>query len=72
MKYIVKIEERLVRTVGIEAKTEQEALAKAERMYNESRIVLDMEDFEGEPHITCYGPTYSRPELARQITKEYE
>ena len=72
MQYIVKIEERLVRTVGIEAKNEAEALAKADRMYRENRIVLDIEDFEGEPHITCYGPTYTRPELARQITKEYE
>lgn len=72
MKYIVKIEERLIRMVGIEAKSEEEAFAKAERMYNEARIVLDAEDFEGEPHITCYGPAYSRPELARQITKEYE
>lgn len=72
MTYIVKIEERLVRTVGIEAKDEKEALAKADRMYREARIVLDTEDFEGEPHITCYGPTYSRPDLARQITKEYD
>lgn len=72
MKYIVKIEERLVRMVGIEAKDEKEAQAKAERMYHESRIVLDMDDYEGEPHITCYGPTYSRPDMARQITKEYE
>lgn len=72
MKYIVKIEERLVRTVGIEARSEEEAVAKAERMYSESRIVLDTEDFEGEPHITCYGPTYSRPDMARMIKKEYE
>lgn len=72
MKYIIKIEERLVRTVGVEAKDEKEALAKAERMYNESRIVLDMEDFEGVPHISCYGPTYSRPDMAKMITKEYE
>lgn len=32
----------MVRTVGIEAKDEQEALAKADRMYREARIVLTL------------------------------
>jgi len=72
MNYIVKIEERLNRTVLIEAESEAEALARAERLYNEAKIVLDTSDYEGAPHITCYGSDYSRPELAKAATRRYE
>lgn len=72
MKYIVKIEERLVRTVTIEAKNEQEAAERAKRLHQESIIVLDVDDYEGEPHITCYGPTYARPELVQPDMRHYD
>lgn len=72
MKYVVKIEERLSRMVTIEAQSEKEAEAKAEQLYNAAKIVLDIDDFEGAPHITCYGSAHARPDLAAQALQKFE
>lgn len=71
MKYIVQVEEHLVRHVIIEANSENEAEAAVERLYRASNIVLDAGDFEGEPYITSLGAVYQRPELAK-IAHEIE
>lgn len=45
MKYIFEVTEILKREVGIEADSEEEALAIGERLYRDGEIVLDADDF---------------------------
>lgn len=71
MKFFVQIEEVLNRTVSIEAQDEDEAVAKIEKLYNESEIVLDYSDFCGEPSIECKGTQQNNPELERLVKEEY-
>ena len=51
MKYTIEIEEILRKTVEIEANSITEAEAKAKQLYNKSEIILDSNDFIGEPTI---------------------
>ena len=44
-RYEVIIKETLVKAVTVEAKSEHEALEKAEEMYDNEKIVLDWKDF---------------------------
>ncbi|MBR5651819.1 MAG: DpnD/PcfM family protein [Bacteroidales bacterium] len=53
MKYLVNIEEVLSRDVVIEAENENDAEDKVEQLYHECKIVLDYNDFIGEPTIKC-------------------
>lgn len=46
-KIKVEFKEVLSRVVEIEADTEEEALEKANEMYDSEEVVLDPEDFEG-------------------------
>ena len=45
MRYKVKIREILERTVEVSAKNEEDAIDKAEMLYNKCSIVLTAEDF---------------------------
>ena len=47
MKYKIKIQETLARTVTVDADTEDEAIDKAEELYYNSDIILDSEDYKG-------------------------
>lgn len=51
MKYTVTIKEELIRDVEVEANNEEEAIEKIEEQYHNEEIVLDSEDFNGEPDI---------------------
>lgn len=53
MKYIVEIEEILRKTIEIEANSPTEAEIKVKQLYRYSEIVLDSNDFIGEPTIKC-------------------
>ena len=53
MKYIVEIEEILRKTIEIEANSPTEAEIKAKQLYRNSEIVLDSNNFIGEPTIKC-------------------
>lgn len=46
-KYNVKIIETLSRIIEVEAQNPDEAWDKTEKMYKDSEIVLDSEDFDG-------------------------
>ena len=50
-KYKVEVWESLVRVVEVSALNEADAIAKTEAMYNRSEIVLDSNDFDGEPQF---------------------
>lgn len=45
MKYVIEIEETLLRHVIVEAETEHEARDKAWKAYNNEEIVLDYRDY---------------------------
>ena len=45
-KYVVKVVERLVRSVCVSAESEAEAWEKTKAMYSDSEIVLTADDFE--------------------------
>ena len=51
MKYIVEIEEILRKTIEIEANSPTEAEIKAKQLYRNSEIILNSNDFIGEPTI---------------------
>lgn len=51
MKYEVRISEELARTIEVEAENENEAYDKAHDMYRNCEVVLDSNDFVGEPDI---------------------
>ena len=53
MKYTVIIEETLLKKVAIEAQDEDEAAHIAKALYRKGEIVLDADDFIGEPTIIC-------------------
>ena len=53
MKYKVEIEEILRRTVEIEAASEVDAEMQVRQLYRDCKIVLDADDFIGEPTIKC-------------------
>lgn len=55
MNYIVEIEEILRREIHIEAESESEAELKAFKQYRDCKVVLDANDFIGEPSIRCIG-----------------
>jgi hypothetical protein len=55
MNYIVEIEEILRREIHIEAESESEAELKAFKQYRDCEVVLDANDFIGEPSIRCIG-----------------
>lgn len=48
MKYKIEILETLRRVVEIDTKNEEEAMDKVGRMYYNSDIVLDADDFDNE------------------------
>lgn len=45
-EYVIEIKEVLIRSISINANSEEEALLKAEDMYLNSNIILDDSDFE--------------------------
>ena len=45
MKYVIEIEETLVRHVVVEAENSNEALAIANDAYNNEEVVLDFRDY---------------------------
>lgn len=51
MKYTVIIEETLRKEVAIEAQDAEEAARIAKALYRKKEIVLDADDFIGEPTI---------------------
>lgn len=51
MKYIVEIEEILRKIIEIEANTPTEAEIKTKQLYRNSEIILNSNDFIGEPTI---------------------
>ena len=53
MKYLVNIEEILTRNVIVEAENAEDAESKVEQLYRDEKIVLDYNDFIGEPTIKC-------------------
>ena len=53
MKYKVEIEEIVRRTVEIEAASEVDAEMQVRQLYRDCKIVLDADDFIGEPTIKC-------------------
>lgn len=53
MKYKVEIEEVLRRVIEVEAYSESDAEMKALELYRNCDIVLDADDFIGEPNIQC-------------------
>lgn len=53
MKYLVNIEEILSRDVIIDAESETDAVDKVEELYYNCKIVLDYNDFIGNPTIEC-------------------
>ena len=53
MKYLVKVEEILSREIIIEAEDETDAESKVNDLYRKEKIVLDYNDFIGEPTIKC-------------------
>lgn len=53
MKYLVNVEEILTRDVIVEAEDETDAEYKVERLYFDEKIVLNDNDFIGEPTIKC-------------------
>lgn len=54
-KYKINIEEVLLRTIEIEAETEEEALKIAIKKYNKEEIILGSDDFIGSPNIKIKG-----------------
>ena len=53
MKYLVNVKEVLSRDIIIEAESETDAEYKVEDLYYKEKIVLDYNDFIGEPTIKC-------------------
>ena len=53
MKYTVVIEEILRKEIVVEAKDAEEAKEITEALYRKGKIVLDADDFIGEPTISC-------------------
>ena len=53
MKYTVEIEEILRREVSIDANSPEEAVSRVHRLYHDGEIVLNSDDFIGEPTIKC-------------------
>ena len=53
MKYLVNIKEVLTRDIIIEAENETDAENRVKQLYCDEKIVLDADDFIGEPTITC-------------------
>ena len=53
MKYTVTIEETLRKEVAIEAQDANEAAHIVKALYRKGEIVLDAENFAGEPTIIC-------------------
>lgn len=53
MKYKVRIEEVLCKTIELEADNVSDAESKVRKLYRECEIVLGAEDFVGEPTIEC-------------------
>lgn len=51
MKYTVNVKEILSRDVEVEAESAEEAESIVEDMYQNQEIILDYEDFIGEPEI---------------------
>ena len=60
MKYSVEIKEVLRRKIIVEAENESEAEAKASDIYEKCEVVLDENDFCGEPDIKCLGVYYEK------------
>lgn len=52
MKFSIEVKEVLRKIITIEADSYTEALEKVEDMYQKGDIILDSEDFEGEPEIS--------------------
>jgi len=52
MKYRVEVKEELSRIIEVEADNENEAIAKAEKMYLDEEIVLDSSDISLPTEIT--------------------
>lgn len=52
MKFSIEVKEVLRKIITIEADSCTEALEKVEDMYQKGDIILDSEDFEGEPEIS--------------------
>lgn len=72
MKYAVAVTETLLRTVVVEASNENEAIDKVQAAYDEEKIVLDYDDYDGEMEIICNG-TISEEDVAYyQILDEEE
>lgn len=66
MKYLVNIKEVLTRDITIEAESETDAENRVKQLYCDEKIVLDADDFIGEPTITCIhncNETEKRPEF---------
>lgn len=53
MKYKVEIEEVLRRTVEVESTSENDAEMQVRQLYHDCKIVLNADDFVGEPTIKC-------------------
>lgn len=53
MKYLVNVEEILSRDIIIEAENDTDAEMQVEDLYRKEKIVLDYNDFIGEPTIKC-------------------
>ena len=60
MKYIVEVEEILRREIRIDAESKSEAELKAFKQYRDGEVVLDANDFIGEPSIRCVGSIFSK------------
>ena len=53
MNYIITITETLTRDIIINAESNEDAEKQVELLYREGKIVLDYNDFTGEPLIEC-------------------
>lgn len=53
MKYLVNVEEISSRDIIVEAENETDAEFIVEGLYHKEKIVLDSNDFIGEPTIKC-------------------
>lgn len=72
MKYAVAVTETLLRTVVVEASNENEAIDKVQAAYDEEKIVLDYDDYDGEMEIICNGTIREEDVAYYQILGEEE
>lgn len=70
MKYAIKVEEILSRTVIIDAESESDALDKVQNIYTNGGIVLDYDDFFDGNIISTGRASESELRVFEEVTEE--